>query len=51
MVEQGETWVMATKLRKRGGGDGRSRNTTNESQEQGARITRMKVKSNGNKNT
>lgn len=39
------------KIKKEGGGDGRSRNTTNESQEQASRITRMKVKSNGNKNT
>jgi hypothetical protein len=51
MVEQGERGVMATKLRSSGGGDGRSGNTTSESQEQGARITRMKVKSNGNKST
>jgi hypothetical protein len=38
MVEQGER-----------GGDGRSKSTTSKSQEQGARITRMKMKSNGNK--
>jgi hypothetical protein len=51
MVKQGERGVMATKLRKKGGWDGRSRSTMSESQEQGARIIRMKMKSNGNKST